>query len=61
MIKGMDGATQFIDWLLDMGYLEIGDIQADGIEIVKDMNKVKEVAPKLYNMLMCMCDCEERV
>ena len=59
-IKEMNGTTQFVDWLLEMGYLEKEDISIDGVEITKDMIKVKEVAPKFYNMLMCMCGCEER-
>lgn len=59
-IYKMNGATKFVDWLLQMGYLEKEDIVYDGVDIAKDMNKVKEVAPKLYNMLMCMCNCEER-
>lgn len=59
-IKGMNGATKFVDWLLEMGYLDKEDIVTDGVDIAMDMNKVKEVAPKFYNMLMCMCDCEER-
>ena len=59
-IKGMNGATKFVDWLLEMGHLDKEDISTDGVEIARDMNKVKEVAPKFYNMLMCMCDCEER-
>lgn len=59
-IKGMNGATKFVDWLLDVGYLEKEDINPDGVEIAQDMAKVKKVAPKFYNMLMCMCDCEER-
>ena len=59
-IKGMNGATKFVDWLLEMGYLDKEDIATDGVDIAMDMDKVKEVAPKFYNMLMCMCDCEER-
>lgn len=59
-IKGMNGVTKFVDWLLEMGYLDKEDITTDGVDIVMDMNKIKEVAPKFYNMLMCMCDCEER-
>ena len=59
-IKGMNGATKFVDWLLEMGYLDEEDIATDGVDIAMDMNKVKEIAPKFYNMLMCMCNCEER-
>jgi hypothetical protein len=60
-IKGMNGAKKIIDWLLEMGYLEKEELPSDEIEITEDINKVKEFAPKFYNMLMCMCDCEERV
>lgn len=60
-IAPMNGATKFVDWLLEMGYLDKEDISTDGIEIAQDMNKIKKVAPRFYNMLMCMCDCEERV
>ena len=59
-IKDMNGATKFVDWLLEMEYLSKEDISMDGVEIAKDLNKVKKVAPKFYNMLMCMCNCEER-
>lgn len=59
--KGMNGPTKFVDWLLEMGYLDKEDISSDGVEIARDMNRVKEVTPKFYNMLMCMCNCEERV
>ncbi len=55
-----NGTAVFINWLLEMGYLEEEDLSEDGAEIAEDMGKVKENAPKLYNMLMCMCDCKER-
>ena len=60
-IAPMNGATKFVDWLLEMGYLDKEDISTDGIEVAQDMNKIKEVTPRFYNMLMCMCNCEERV
>lgn len=56
----MNGATKFIDWLLKMGYLDKEDISTDGVEIAMDMKVIKERNPKFYNMLMCMCDCEDR-
>lgn len=56
----MNSTTKFIDWLLEMGYLDKEDISEDGIEIAKDMRKIKETAPKFYNLLMCMCNSEER-
>ena len=30
------------------------------VQLARDMNKVKEATPKFYNMLMCMCNYEER-
>ena len=59
-IKGMNGATKFVDWLLEMGYMDKEDISTDGIEIANDLNKVKEVAPKFYNMRMCKSNCEDK-
>ena len=59
-IKEMNSATKFVDWLLEMGYLDKDDISTDGVEITKDMKKVRDVAPKFYNMLMCMCNSKER-
>lgn len=56
----MEGPQKFIDWLLEMGYLEQNDIQTDKEEIIADIRKVRTVAPKFYNMMMCMCNCEER-
>lgn len=56
----MDGAQKFIDWLLEAGYLEDNDILTDRDEITDDIRKIKKVAPKFYNMMMCMSDCEER-
>lgn len=43
-----------------MGYLEQDDIPTDKKEIIADIRKVRTVAPKFYNMMMCMCNCEER-
>ena len=59
-IKEMNSATKFVDWLLEMGYLDKDDISTDGVEIAKDMKKVRDVAPKFYIMLMCMCNSKER-
>lgn len=59
-IKEMPQAKKFVDWLLDMEYLEKEDVDRDGINIAYDMHKVKEVAPRFYNLLMCMCDCDDR-
>ena len=51
----MEGPQKFIDWLLEMGYLEQDDIPTDKKEIIADIRKVRTVAPKFYNMMMCMC------
>lgn len=56
----MEGPQKFIDWLLEMGYLEQNDIPTDKEEIIADIRKIRMVAPKFYNMMMCMCNCEER-
>lgn len=56
----MEGPQKFIDWLLEMGYLEQDDIPTDKKEIIADIRKVRTVAPEFYNMMMCMCNCEER-
>lgn len=56
----MEGPQKFIDWLLEMGYLEQDDIPTDKEEVIADIRKVRTVAPKFYNMMMCMCNCEER-
>lgn len=56
----MEGPQKFIDWLLEMGYLEQDDIPTDKKEIIADIRKVRTVAPKFYNMKMCMCNCGER-
>ena len=58
--KEMKSAEKFVDWLLDMEYLEKEDVDLDGANMADDMHKVKEVAPRFYNLLMCICDCEDR-
>ena len=42
----MEGPQKFIDWLLEMGYLEQDDIPTDKKEIIADIRKVRTVAPK---------------
>ena len=46
--------------LIETGYLDPEDIY-DVMEIIQDLDKVKKVAPKFYNLLMCMCNSKERV
>lgn len=55
-ISKMNNETKFIDWLLEMGYLDKEDILEDGKEIANDIRKIRDVAPKFYNMLMCISD-----
>ena len=44
--------NQFLEWLLEMEYLDSEDIDMDGEEMERDLAKIKEVAPKFYNLLM---------
>lgn len=55
----MSGSETFVSWLFEMGYLDKEDVVMNEKDIEGDLNKVKEVAPRLYNMLMCMCNYEE--
>lgn len=48
----MEGPQKFIDWLLEMGYMEQSDIPTDKEEIIADIRKIRMVAPKFYNMMM---------
>lgn len=57
----MSGSETFISWLFEMGYLDKNDIVMDGKEIEEDLDKVKEMVPKFYNMLMGMCNYEENL
>lgn len=57
---GFDIASDFTNWLIETGYLDPEDIY-DVMEIIQDLDKVKKVAPKFYNLLMCMCNSKERV
>lgn len=49
----MEGPQKFIDWLLEMGYLEQDDIPTDKEEIIANIRKVRTVAPKFYNICVC--------
>lgn len=55
----MNAAEKFVDWLLRMGYMNEEDILEDGSEIAKDMDNIRRVAPKFYNLMMCLCDCSD--
>lgn len=55
--------VKFISWMTDMGYLgdeyefmEREEIVEERKQIRKDMEKVKEVAPKFYNLIMNVVD-----
>lgn len=40
-------AEQFINWLLEMEYIESADVK----DITNDVALIKEAAPRLYNLL----------
>lgn len=55
--------VKFISWMIDMGYLgdeykfmEREEIVEERKQIREDMEKVKEVAPKFYNLIMNVVD-----
>lgn len=55
--------VKFISWMTDMGYLgdeykfmEMEEIVEERKQIREDMEKVKEVAPKFYNLIMNIID-----
>lgn len=50
------GRNSFIDWLVNCGYMNEEDVKMDAAEMDADLEKVKNVAPKLYNLLMCLSD-----
>lgn len=56
----MNACTKFVDWLLEMGYMTKEDITEDAVDLARDIGAVRRHAPKLFNMLMCMCNCEDR-
>ena len=58
-VKATNEGSEFVDWLLSTGYLEEEDIFMDGDEIARDIAKVKEAAPKFYNLLMSLCGCSK--
>lgn len=43
----MEGPQKFIDWLLEMGYLEQDDIPTDKKEIIADIRKVRTVCTEV--------------
>lgn len=43
---------RFAEWLNNLGYLEDDDLKMDGAEINADLEKIKDIAPKLYNLLI---------
>lgn len=54
--------TGFVDWLINMGYLDKEDVEdfRDREEIEKDLLVVKRHAPKMFNLLMTMCGSDAR-
>ena len=49
---------RFAEWLNNLGYLEDDDLKMDGAEINADLEKIKDIAPKLYNMLITLSNIE---
>ena len=49
---------KFAEWLNNLGYLEDDDLKMDGAEINADLEKIKDIAPKLYNMLITLSNIE---
>ena len=51
----MEHMKHFFNWMLEYGYLEPEDIEEDGEEFSKDLEKILEVAPRFYGFIMSMC------
>lgn len=49
-------ANNFYDWLIDLGYRDTEDKEEDFKEVLKDFTKVKEVAPRLFNLIRDISD-----
>lgn len=46
----------FFNWMLMMGYMNADEIVEDGDEISEDLEKAKYATPKLYELIMSICD-----
>lgn len=58
MNTGIDKQARFAEWLNNLGYLEDDDLKMDGAEINADLEKIKDIVPKLYNMLITLSNIE---
>ena len=49
-------ANNFYDWLIDLDYRDKDDKKEDIADVLEDLTKVKEVAPKLFNLIKEISD-----
>lgn len=56
--KNTNKQATFAEWLNNLGYLKDDDLKMDGAEINADLEKIKDIAPKLYNMLITLSNIE---
>lgn len=56
--KNTNKQARFAEWLNNLGYLEDDDLKMDGAEINADLEKIKDIVPKLYNMLITLSNIE---
>lgn len=49
-------ANNFYDCLISLGYRDEDDKKADIYEVSEDLAKMKEVVPRMYNLLREMSD-----
>ena len=52
----MKDMEKFVEWLLEMGYLDPEDIPEDKEQLDKDLQLVKASAPPLYHLLMTISE-----
>lgn len=56
----MDYTRDFLNWLVNMGYVDVTDVAEDVNDITRDLKTIRVVAPKFFNLIMCMCNSERR-
>lgn len=44
-------AISIVNWFVEMGYYSVEDLKEDDFEMIEDLLKIKESAPKFYNFL----------
>ena len=49
-------ASNFIDWLIDLGYVEPEDKELDWSDLVEDFKNAYELSPRLVNLFKTICD-----